>query len=139
TALGRSDRDLARIEALASAGNCEQSLWLVGVTEMPSVLRALLAWSTPQELHVLVHAPAELAHAFDGLGCVQPQAWLEQDIPLRDEQLEIVGHPSNQAVAALRALAALDGEYAADEIVIGVPDPEVVPYLEQQLASAGVG
>ena len=138
--LGRTDRDLARLAALeAPPAALDCAVWVVGVAEMPAVLRSLLARARPLELRVLVHAPSSLAHVFDELGCVRPQAWLAADVPLRDDQLEIVGHPSNQAVAAVRALSALGGAFAADEIVIGVPDPEVVPYLEQQLATAGVG
>src|SRR5690606_2278717 len=64
--------------------------------------------------------------------------WLSADIPLRDDQLAIVGHPSNQATEVARHLASLDAAFAADDIVIGVPDREVVPYLERQLAESDV-
>jgi hypothetical protein len=140
--LGRSDRDLDRIEAVARGViSCAQELWLVGVAELPAVLRAMLTSLPARDaarLRILVHAPAERADAFDALGCVRPAAWLDADIPLSDRQLAIVGHPSNQAAHAARVLAELDGAFAADEIVLGVPDAEVVPYLERQLASAGV-
>lgn len=138
----RVDRDLARIHAVERrAVACEQDLWLIGVAEMPLVLRSmlrLLVRARPGGVRLLVHAPASEAERFDDLGCVAPKEWLSADIPLRDDQLAIVGHPSNQATEVARHLASLDAAFAADDIVIGVPDREVVPYLERQLAESDV-
>src|SRR5690606_15276894 len=92
----------------------------------------------PGGVRILVHAPESEADRFDELGCVIPRAWTGADIPLRDEQLAIVGHPSNQATAVADHLASLGAAFAADDIVIGVPDREIVPYLEQQLAASNV-
>jgi ATP-dependent helicase/nuclease subunit B len=91
-----------------------------------------------KRLRILVHAPEDMADAFDELGCVRPEHWLRAEIELTDEQLAIVGHPSAQAREAAVAVARLDGAYAADEVVVGVPDEEVVPALEREFASAGV-
>ena len=138
----RVDRDLERINAVErKAIRCEQDLWLIGTAEMPLVLRSmlrLLVRARPDSVRILVHAPASEADRFDDLGCVVPRAWLEADIPLGDDQLSIVGHPSNQATEVGHYLASLNAEFAADEIVIGVPDREVVPFIEQQLATSDV-
>jgi ATP-dependent helicase/nuclease subunit B len=136
---GLQDRELARMDALAAGRiTCDVDLWIVGVAEMPLLLRSMLLRVPRPRLRILVHAPAELADAFDELGCVRPDHWLRAEIELDDEQLAIVGHPSAQARAAAAAVARLDGAYAADEIVVGVPDVEVVPALEREFASAGV-
>jgi ATP-dependent helicase/nuclease subunit B len=136
---GLQDRELARMDALAAGRiTCDIDLWVVGVAEMPLLLRGMLLRVPRPRLRILVHAPAELADAFDELGCVRPDHWLRAEIELNDEQLAIVGHPSAQARAAAAAVARLDGAYAADEIVVGVPDAEVVPALEREFASAGV-
>ncbi|MHB1167884.1 MAG: PD-(D/E)XK nuclease family protein [Longimicrobiales bacterium] len=138
----RVDRDLERIRAVQRAAiRCDQDLWLIGTAEMPLVLRSmlrLLARSRPDGVRILIHAPASEADRFDDLGCVVPRAWLDADIPLHDDQLSITGHPSNQATEVGRYLASLGAEFAADEIVIGVPDREVVPFIEQQLATSDV-
>ncbi|HSJ25378.1 MAG TPA: PD-(D/E)XK nuclease family protein [Longimicrobiales bacterium] len=136
---GLQDRELARMDA-AAAGRiaCAADLWLVGVAEMPVLVRTMLQRVPRERLRVLVHAPADEAGAFDELGCVRPQHWLRREIEIDDERLAIVGHPSAQAREAAAAVARLAGAYAADEIVIGVPDVEVVPTLEREFASAGV-
>jgi len=141
-ALGRTDRDEARPQALRSSSvQSAADVWLVGVVDLPGPLRALLhalLAHDPSRVHVLVHAPAELRDSFDALGGVRADVWRNAHIPLRDDQLAIVGHPSNQAAEAVRAIASFGGRHAADEIVIAVPDEEVVPYLEQRLSACGV-
>jgi ATP-dependent helicase/nuclease subunit B len=136
---GLQDRELARMEALATGRiACDVDLWLVGVPEMPVLLRRMLQRVPRERLRILVHAPQEMATAFDELGCVRPGHWASAEIEMTEDQLAIVGHPSAQARVAAVAVARLDGAYAADEIVVGVPDAEVVPALEREFASAGV-
>ena len=81
----------------------------------------------------LVMAPPELANRFDDHGCLRPEAWLDAPIPLKSEQIDIVGDQADQAEAVIRAVAAMEGQYSAEQIAIGVPDEEIVPYVEQHL------
>jgi RecB family exonuclease len=69
---------------------------------------------------------------------VLPERWIDAPIDLADEHLHVVGRPDDQARAARDALAALDGRHAADAITIGVPDDDVVPWLEHRLLREGV-
>lgn len=136
---GLGDRELARMQALADDRiSCDGDLWFIGVAEMPLLLRRMLERVPPDQLHILVHAPSGMADAFDALGCVQLDHWLHAEINIADERLAIVGHPAAQAREAAAAVARLNGRHAADEIVVGVPDVEVVPTLEREFASAGV-
>src|SRR5690606_34714700 len=120
--LERADRDLGRIRAVArNAGTCGRGPRLTGIAATPQILRSivrLLLRARPDTVRIPVHAPESEADRFDELGCVIPRAWIHADIPLRDEQLSVVGHPSNQATEVARHLAGLSGELAADEIVI---------------------
>jgi ATP-dependent helicase/nuclease subunit B len=135
----REDRDLARIAALRrGAVVCPAEVWLVGVAEMPRIVRDMLTLLPTSRVHAVVHAPPQLAGAFDALGAVVPSWWAAAAVPLRDDQLRVVDGPAAQAAAAVAAIAALDGSRAADDVVIGVPDGEVVPWLEERLAEAGV-
>ncbi len=59
-------------------------------------------------------------------------------MPIERGQIDVVAGPAEQADAVVRAIAAWDGAYSADEITIGVPDERVVPYLEERLAEAGI-
>ena len=137
--LGRADRDHARRAALDSrAVQLDGDLWLIGLAELPIITRRMVDALVRNggRVDILVHAPADRAAAFDALGCVIPSAWIGEAIPLRDDQISIVEHPSNQATAAVAAIHAFREPLAADEIVLGVPDEEVIPYLEQRIAEA---
>jgi ATP-dependent helicase/nuclease subunit B len=137
--MGLVDREQVRMDAVAAGRvDCDVDLWLVGVAEMPLIVRGMLQRVPARRLRVLVHAPQDMADAFDELGCVRPDYWLRAEIELPDEQVILVSHPSTQAREAAAAVARLNGAFAADEVVIGVPDAEVVPTLEREFASAGV-
>lgn len=163
-ALGLADIDLARLDVLAAAAashsagagssaerriGTDLDLWIVGAAEMPGVVRQMIvaadraaeatqAGATRSTATALIHAPHSRAAAFDDLGCVIPAAWLEAEIPLDEERLDVVDGPEDQADVVADTLRALDGRFAADEIVLGVPDREMVPYLEQRLEGGGV-
>lgn len=136
-----SDRGLARIDALAAGALAlDRDLWLVGVVEMPPVLRRMLE-SIPAaagRLRALVHAPEAEAGGFDALGVLRPEAWTARPLPLPDDRIAVRGQPAEQAEEVVRTLASLGGRYAAEEIVIAAPNEELVPYLEQRLGDAGV-
>jgi ATP-dependent helicase/nuclease subunit B len=136
-AAGREDRELARMAALDRGSTAAPgAVRIAGVTEMPAVVRRML--ERLEDVHALVHAPVERADGFDALGCVVAPAWREAEIEIPDAQLEVVSRPAAQAAALVRALARLDGRYSAEEIVVGVPDPEVVPYVQQRLEAVGL-
>lgn len=140
-AVGRADPQLARLQALeAGRVGTEHSIWLAGIGELPLVTRRLLrkAAGSGTRIRALVHAPEELAHRFDAEGCVSCAGWREAIVPLQDDQISVADGPGEQAVAAVRTLAGLEGAYTADEISIGVADDEVVPYLEQYLGGQGL-
>jgi len=146
--LGLADRHLARLAALEAAPGMEAldesgavdgpDVWLLGVAELPVVVRRLLAALPAGRVHALVHAPAAIADAFDELGCVVPAFWADYPVPVEDGQLLVVEGPADQAAATAGLLARLDGAYSADEIAVAAPDAEVVPYLAERLAEAGV-
>ena len=86
----------------------------------------------------LVFAPEKLADRFDEHGCICPAAWLKQEIPFADDQMEVADDPVDQAEAVVRILAGFDGRYNTEQIAIGVPDEQIVPYLQQRLQECDV-
>lgn len=113
-----------------------QSLYLVGLAEIYPLQRRLLE-SYPAPITVVIHAPGEWADAFDEWG--RPSAvWANQPLPMGRDQVRVAHGPGAQATEVLVELSRLDGHFATEQITIGVPDAEVIPHLEQQLAGAGL-
>ncbi len=110
---------------------------LAGTVDLNRVQRRLLDQIAGRTT-ALVLAPADLSDRFDEYGCLRPAAWQELPIRIDDAQIEWVAGPAEQAAAAVRTIAGYGGCYAGDEITVGVPDPEVVPFLEQYLRQCGV-
>jgi ATP-dependent helicase/nuclease subunit B len=138
---GYRDREGARLDALAEgialpAGG-PSTLVLVGLVDLPGVVRRFItAW--PGQVEAWIHAPAELAPRFDSLGVVDPDAWDDVRLPLPAENLRVVSRPDEQAAVVEDVLRGLAGRRAAEEITVGVPDPQVVPHLVGRLEGAGV-
>ncbi len=115
--------------------------FLVGLVDLNLAQKAILKkferFVTP-----LVFAPEKLKQNFDEFGCLVPERWQTQEIVLDDSQIELVDQPEQQADAVLRRIAALaaafDKKLAGDEIVIGVPNSQVIPYLEQRFEQAEI-
>lgn len=139
---GRIDPQDARLDAVAAHRcRCDHDLHLIALAEMTGQLRAMLAQlDTP--ITVLIHAPIGVTRlsesGFDDFGSLLPDVWRNAPLPLSDDQIRIVARPIDQAAAALQSLADLNARYSADQITLGTPDPDVIPYLHQHLAAADI-
>ncbi len=136
-AVGHADRHRARRRAVEKGRISVdgRAVWLVGVVEAPGVTREMLRrLDTP--VRALVHAPGELSGAFDELGAVRPEPWVERELEL--PELTVCGRPPEQADAALSALAGDGRPLAPDEVTVGVPNEEVVPHLSERLEELAV-
>jgi ATP-dependent helicase/nuclease subunit B len=134
--LGDPDRERKRAleeKRLASPGE----VWLVGVVEVPRLLRRMVE-ALPGTVRALIHAPVEIQDRFDSLGCVRPVSWESVHLPLDEGKIRVVRRPPDQADVVVDVLHGFGGRFAAEEVVVGVPDPEVVPYLERALATVEV-
>ena len=135
-------RDLAASREMALAEGKLSSplqIWIAGTPDLPPVARRFMkAVKTEEPLRILVGAPSSLASAFDSLGCVVPEEWAELHAELPDHAIRIVPGPAGQADAVIRSLCELEGEFSAEDVTVGVPDSEVVPYLTERFAEHGV-
>jgi hypothetical protein len=86
----------------------------------------------------LVFAPNDWAERFDDLGCLIHHIWQDATIELDDRQIHIVESTGEQAEEVLRYLTALEGKYAPPEVIVGVPDKQVVPFIERYFEQANI-
>ena len=86
----------------------------------------------------LVFAPEDWSNRFDDLGCLIPHVWQNASIELDNRQIHVVESTGDQAEEVLRCLTRLKGKYAPPEIIIGIPDKQVVPFIERQFEQADI-
>ncbi len=138
TRAGLADPHLARLAALGRGEvDTEREVVLVGVAQTGELLRRTLAL-LGERVTALIPAPPAEADAFDALGRIDVAAWAARDVPLALERWRIVQGPEDQAREVLRSAAAWNGRFRAEDLSIGIADPEVTPYLARRLADAGV-
>lgn len=140
---GRADRDQAR-EAIAAGTGGEwipeetgKQIWLVGVLEMPALVKRVLA-AFPGRVSSVVVAPECRAQQFDEYGCVIPSQWADATVGLDSDNVIIAESPQDQASAVVAALAALNGECSAGQIVVGIGDESAHPAVERALDAAQI-
>lgn len=81
---------------------------------------------------VLVHAPPNLADAFDEWGRPSPATWRDQTIEIPDASILLAGSPSTESTRVLEHIRQRGGDVA-----VGVLDAETAPYLEADLKASG--
>jgi ATP-dependent helicase/nuclease subunit B len=89
---------------------------------------------------VLIHAPETLADCFDGWGRPLPAKWRERriDVPDPDANIVLSGSPWSQSQKVLELMAQEAGRFGPADVALGVPDEEIIPFLETDLAGAGL-
>ncbi len=133
--------------------------FVVGAVDLNRQQKAIFE-ALGDKISFFVFAPEALQDRFDEFGVVIPDAWETAEIPIPDRRFFQVDGPVEQAQAAallVRELSKVplendsDGENAdafaapdwryepipADSLTIGVPDAEVVPFLERSLRDVG--
>ena len=120
-------------------GECraEQLIVLLGIAEMPTVIRRMLLQCGGRVL-ALVPASADLAEDFDEFGCVLAEHWEQRQLNIPAAAGRIAGGPIEVAQAVTAEVAQAAAHLRADDITIGVADEDLVPLLQQTLADAGL-
>lgn len=140
-ALGLWDRQTARLKAIEfDECRCERPIVLAGTVDLNQTHRLMLRQVADNDGDVtaLVFAPSKLQGQFDEFGCLRVEKWSDAPIPLRDDQIEQVDGPGDQADAAICFLSSLGGAYPAEDITVGTPDPSLVVPLTQRLENFNV-
>ena len=141
-ALGFWDRQTARRVAVergevAFGGR----IVLLATVDVDPLQRRLLA-GVRGRIDALIPLPSDIGPeaeaCFDDFGCLVPAAWQDRPLPLPLDRIAVVDDGDSQAVAIVDWIRGLAGTRSADEITVAVPDPAVVPAIEQRLATAGL-
>lgn len=120
----------------AQAELCEGlDVQLFGLADSPRALRQLVR--RLERVTSFVFAPASEAAGFDEFGALRADAWAERGIEFPSERWLVVDGPDDQARAALEVFARLDPKPRPEQVAIGVPDEDVLPFLERRLLEAG--
>ncbi|MDR0327069.1 MAG: PD-(D/E)XK nuclease family protein [Planctomycetaceae bacterium] len=110
---------------------------LLGVVDMNLAQKELLR-HFGNFVTSLVFAPDDWKNRFDDLGCLIPPIWQDADIELDEQQIHVVESASDQAETVLRCLSDLKGKYAPSDIIVGVPDKQIIPFIERQFEQANI-
>lgn len=90
-------------------------------------------------IEVLIHAPPELADAFDPWGRPQTDAWTQMDIPYPSEDhLILASDPAAQSRRVLQIIHQHAPELGPQDVAIGAPDGDVIPQLAATLEEQGM-
>jgi ATP-dependent helicase/nuclease subunit B len=111
----------------------ERPVVLVGVVDAIGLVRQLVRALGQAEgsVHALVFAPEECSDAFDDMGCLEPDAWLERLWTPPLESWRVALGPEDQSKQVVHSIGRWKGKYSAEQITVGVADREVAPFLER--------
>ena len=104
----------------------------------PIALHALELLARDHPVQVLVHAPESFANRFDEWGRPLQLMWQEAivDIPDVERNLRLAGSPAEQSRLALSIVA--EETFGPEDIGLGVPDRDVLPFLSADLQATGL-
>jgi len=114
-----------------------RDILLLAVADMNQAMKQMLD-QVAQQTTTLVYAQEYWAGRFDEYGCLEASEWETPILPIQTEQVRLTENSLEQAEETVRCLAGYQGEYAVEEITIGVPDLAIVGQLERQLEQSGV-
>ncbi len=114
---------------------------LLATVDVDPLQRKMLA-GVRGRIDALVPLPGDIGPdpeaCFDDFGCLVPAAWQDRPLPLPLDRIAVVDDGDSQAVAVVEWIRGLADARSADEITVAVPDPAVVPAIEQRLATVGL-
>jgi len=114
-----------------------RQFYLVGLVDMNDLQKRMLKKFAPF-ITAFVFAPQTLASRFDEFGCLRANDWCDAPLEIDEKNINIVWQPENEADAVLRKIASLDGKYTTGEMIVGVPDKQVIPFVQEHLAKVGL-
>lgn len=115
----------------------DREIVLVGAVDLNRAQRRFLS-AVSDCVHVLVGAPSSYAEGFNNDGTLASDYWQDIEIPIDDAQLHVRSSANDAANELATQLAALGDDYSIHDITVGIPDPQIVPALQETLARSGI-
>lgn len=132
------DRQTARVVAVRKREiHTTADIVLLGTADISRILRNMLD-QIASRVTALVHAPRDWQARFDQYGCIRPEAWQSIHLQVPDASIVVADGPDEQAAAVSQLMRNFQRKYRYDEITIGMPDQQLVPYVQRHLANHGL-
>lgn len=136
--LGLWDRQTARLVALQQKEfSTESEIVLLGTGDLNEAQRAMLS-QVADRVTSLIVAPPSRRDWFDEFGGLITERWQQAPIESIFEKTQVVDGPDDQALAVCCALAEWNNQFAAEQIMVGVPDRRMAPAIEERLSECGL-
>jgi ATP-dependent exoDNAse (exonuclease V) beta subunit len=115
----------------------DREVILVGTVDLNRAQRSFLR-AIPSNVCVLIGAPKSFEPGFADDGTLLAEYWQDLEVPLQPEMIHVRSTPTDAARELAIQLANLGNAYGAQDVTVGIPDPALVPILQETLAASDV-
>ena len=115
----------------------DHEIILVGAVDLNRAQRRFLS-AVADSVRVLIGAPESYAAGFNQDGTLASEYWQDIEVPIDEEQLHVRSSANDAANELASQLANLGNDYSVQDITVGIPDPQIVPALQETLARGGI-
>ncbi|XZE44614.1 UvrD-helicase domain-containing protein [Pirellulaceae bacterium SH467] len=115
----------------------EKDIILIGAVDLNRAQRRFLD-AVSSQVRVLIGAPIAFEGGFHSDGSLIPEFWQDLELPIDAEQVHVRSTPTDSAKELGVQLARLGGAYSVADVTIGIPDPAIVPILQETASDFGV-
>ena len=115
----------------------DREILLIGAVDLNRAQRRFLG-AISDSVHVLVGAPVNYSGGFHVDGTLIPEYWQDLEIRVEPSRIHVRSTPTEAAKELAIQLSELQDAYSVQQVTIGIPDPEVVPILQESLAANNV-
>lgn len=117
----------------------DRMIYLVGLVDMNKLQKGILE-KYPKSFTPLVFAPKDdteeagkIRARFDEFGCLKAADWFDAPLEIEEDNIAVAWSPENQAEIVMDKIDSMDDQIEYGKIIVGVPDREVVPFLQKKL------
>ena len=115
----------------------DREIILVGAVDLNRAQRRFLG-AVADSVRVLIGAPESYSAGFDQDGTLLSEYWQDIEVPIDEEQLHVRSSANDAAAELAVQLANLEDDYSVHDITVGIPDPHIVPALQETLTRSGI-